>query len=98
MPEATAYSLFNQDANASYQVWYRISGGDALFASVCGSTKNRPALAPKTSYPASELRQELTSNTPPDGLSYRLSRGWRPTILMAIIGLMPRVPGTVAGE
>ncbi len=65
MPEATAYSLFNQDANSSYQVWYRISGGDALFRQRLRVYQEQASPRPQNQLPPpSELRQELTSNTP----------------------------------
>ena len=65
MPEATAYALFSQDATASYQVWYRISGGDALFRQRLRVYQEQASPRPQNQLPPeSTLRQELTSNAP----------------------------------
>jgi hypothetical protein len=65
MPEATAYSVFTTDPGASHQVWYRISGGDALFRQRLRVFKENAGPRPQDQLPPiSELRQELTSNTP----------------------------------
>lgn len=65
MPEATAYSLFTQDANSSHQVWYRISGGDALFRQRLRVYQEQASPRPQNQLPPdTALRHELTSNTP----------------------------------
>ncbi len=65
MPEATAYSLFNQNGNSSYQVWYRISGGDALFRQRLRVYQEQASPRPQNQLPPdAALRQELTSNVP----------------------------------
>ena len=66
MPEATAYSLFTENANSSYQVWYRISGGDALFRQRLRVYQEQASPRPQNQLPPdAALSHELTSNTPP---------------------------------
>ncbi len=65
MPEATAYSVFTTDPATRHQVWYRISGGDALFRQRLRVFLENAAPRPQNQLPpTSALRQELISNTP----------------------------------
>lgn len=65
MPEATAYSVYTTNTTVPHQVWYRISGGDALFRQKLRVYQENAGPRPINQLPPeSELRQELTSNTP----------------------------------
>ncbi|NJL47832.1 MAG: hypothetical protein HC929_10550 [Leptolyngbyaceae cyanobacterium SM2_5_2] len=65
MPKATAYSVFTTEPSTRHQVWYRISGGDALFRQRLRVFKENARPRPQNQLPpTSELRQELTTNTP----------------------------------
>lgn len=65
MPGATAYSLFTTDASSSHQVWYRISGGDALFRQRLRVYRENAGPRPQNELPPDSARQqELLSNTP----------------------------------
>ncbi len=65
MPGATAYSLFTTDMAAAHQVWYRISGGDALFRQRLRVYQENAGPRPQNQLPPDSARQqELLSNTP----------------------------------
>ena len=65
MPGATAYSVYTTNANVPHQVWYRISGGDALFRQRLRVYQENAGPRPQDQLPPeSELRRELTTNAP----------------------------------
>lgn len=65
MPNATAYSVFTTEAATPHQVWYRISGGDALFRQRFRMyQENAGPRPPNQLPPESELRHEITTNAP----------------------------------
>lgn len=65
MPEATAYSIFTTDVTTTHQVWYRISGGDALFRQRLRVYQENADPRPQNQLPPASARlQELISNTP----------------------------------
>jgi hypothetical protein len=65
MPEATAYSVFTTTPESRHQVWYRISGGDALFRQRLQVYQENAAPRPQDQLPPESARkQELLSNTP----------------------------------
>jgi hypothetical protein len=65
MPGATAYSLFTTDASSSHQVWYRISGGDALFRQRLRVYRENAGPRSQNELPPDSARQqEISSNTP----------------------------------
>ncbi|PSN18193.1 hypothetical protein C7271_13840 [filamentous cyanobacterium CCP5] len=64
-PEAIAYMIWTTGTSAPHEVWYRISGGDALFRQRLRVYKeNAPPRAENTLPPESERVQELSSNNP----------------------------------
>jgi hypothetical protein len=76
MPEATAYSVFTTDANTPHQVWYRISGGDALFRQrLRVFTENAPPRPMNQLPPQSELQHEITTNAPTGWFNFPVQRG-----------------------
>lgn len=76
MPEATAYSIFTTEATNPHQVWYRISGGDALFRQRLRVYLENAAPLPQNQLPPdSALVQELTSNTPTDWFTLPVQTG-----------------------
>ena len=65
MPGATAYSVYTTSTTIPHHVWYRISGGDALFRQRLRVYQENAGPRPINQLPPeSELRQELTSNAP----------------------------------
>lgn len=65
MPEATAYSVFTTNPDTPHQVWYRISGGDALFRQRLRVFVENASPRPQNQLPPeSALRQEITTNAP----------------------------------
>lgn len=65
MAGATAYSVFTTDTAASHQVWYRVSGGDALFRQRLRVYQENAGPRPQNQLPPdSARRQELISNEP----------------------------------
>ncbi|WP_035984899.1 hypothetical protein [Leptolyngbya sp. KIOST-1] len=65
MPSATAYSIYTTNRTTPHQVWYRISGGDALFRQRLRVYQENAGPRPINQLPPeSELRQEITTNNP----------------------------------
>jgi hypothetical protein len=65
MTGATAYSVFTTDTASAHQVWYRISGGDALFRQRLRIYQENAGPRPQNQLPPdSARRQELLSNDP----------------------------------
>jgi hypothetical protein len=65
MAGATAYSVHTTNAAVPHQVWYRISGGDALFRQRLRVYQENAAPRPINQLPPeSELRREITTNAP----------------------------------
>lgn len=65
MPTATAYSVYTTSTATAHQVWYRVSGGDALFRQRLRVYQENAGPRPINQLPPdSDLRQELTTNTP----------------------------------
>ncbi|QQE67278.1 hypothetical protein GFS31_39910 [Leptolyngbya sp. BL0902] len=65
MPGATAYSVFTTEATSAHQVWYRVSGGDALFRQRLRVYQENASPRPQNQLPPdSARRQEITSNNP----------------------------------
>lgn len=64
-PEAIAYLIWTVGTSSPHEVWYRISGGDALFRQrLKVYRESAPPRAENTLPPESELVQEIISNTP----------------------------------
>ena len=62
-PTATAYMIWTAGSHNKHEVWYRISGGDALFRQRFRVYKeNAPPRAQNMLPPANKIVQELTSN------------------------------------
>jgi hypothetical protein len=65
MPEATAYSVFTTDPASAHQIWYRISGGDALFRQRLRVYRENAGPRPQNQLPPdTALQQEITTNAP----------------------------------
>lgn len=65
MPGASAYALFTTDATSAHQVWYRISGGDALLRQRLRVYRESAGPRPQNELPPDSTRQqELSSNAP----------------------------------
>lgn len=65
MAGATAYSVYTTNTNVPHQVWYRISGGDALFRQRLRVYQENAGPRPQDQLPPeSELSRELTTNAP----------------------------------
>jgi predicted secreted protein len=65
IPEATAYAIYTNNTAIPHQVWYRISGGDALYRQRLRVYQENAGPRPIDQLPPeSELWQELTSNSP----------------------------------
>jgi hypothetical protein len=65
MAGATAYSVYTTNTAVPHQVWYRISGGDALFRQRLRVYQENAGPRPTNQLPPeSELRQEITTNAP----------------------------------
>ncbi|NJL44901.1 MAG: hypothetical protein HC922_02395 [Leptolyngbyaceae cyanobacterium SM2_3_12] len=65
MPEATAYSIFTTEGATPHQVWYRVSGGDALFRQRLRVYQENAEPRPINQLPPdSELKHEITTNAP----------------------------------
>ena len=65
MPAATAYSVFTTTPDSAHQVWYRISGGDALFRQRLRVYQENAAPRPQNQLPPESARkQELTTRNP----------------------------------
>ncbi len=65
MATATAYSVYITNTAAPHQMWYRISGGDALFRQRLRVYQENAGPRPINQLPPeSELQQEITTNTP----------------------------------
>ncbi|MEB3288811.1 MAG: hypothetical protein VKI82_02785 [Leptolyngbya sp.] len=76
MPEATAYSIFSTDASSAHQVWYRISGGDALFWQRLRVYQEQAGPRPQNQLPPdSLLSQELQSNEPTGWFQFPAATG-----------------------
>ncbi len=76
MTGATAYSLFTTDESSSHQVWYRISGGDALFRQRLRVYRENAAPRPQNELPSDSARQqEITSNAPTDWFMFPAGTG-----------------------
>jgi len=76
MPDATAYSVFTTDDATPHQVWYRISGGDALFRQRLRVFKeNAPPRPVNQLPPLSELEHEITTNAPTEWFAFPVQRG-----------------------
>lgn len=64
-PEAIAYMIWTVGTSSPHEVWYRISGGDALFRQRLKVYKEAaPPRAENTLPPESELVHEIISNSP----------------------------------
>jgi hypothetical protein len=65
MPEATAYVVYTTSAEVPHQVWYRVSGGDALFRQRLQVYMENANPRPTNQLPPeSELRQTIQTNNP----------------------------------
>lgn len=65
MPEASAYSVFTTDGAIPHQVWYRVSGGDALFRQRLRVYREQALPRPQNQLPPESARvQEVLTNTP----------------------------------
>lgn len=65
MPGATAYSVFTTDGAIPHQVWYRVSGGDALFRQRLRVYREPAPPRPQNQLPPESARvQEIMTNTP----------------------------------
>ena len=65
MPSATAYSVYTTNTATPHQVWYRVSGGDALFRQRLRVYQENAGPRPINQLPPeSERRQEITTNNP----------------------------------
>jgi hypothetical protein len=76
MTGATAYSVFTTDTASAHQVWYRISGGDALFRQRLRVYQENAGPRPQNQLPPdSARRQELLSNDPTGWLMFPAATG-----------------------
>jgi hypothetical protein len=65
MPDATAYVVFTTSATEPHQVWYRVSGGDALFRQRLQVFQENAGPRPMNQLPPeTELRQTILTNQP----------------------------------
>ncbi len=65
MPDATAYVVYTTSALEPHQVWYRISGGDALFWQRLQVYQENAGPRPINQLPPeTELRQTIQTNNP----------------------------------
>jgi hypothetical protein len=65
MAAASAYSVFTTDTAAAHQVWYRVTGGDAIFRQRLRVYQENAGPRPQNELPPdSARRQELLSNDP----------------------------------
>jgi hypothetical protein len=65
MPDATAYVVYTTSPEVPHQVWYRVSGGDALFRQRLQVFKENANPRPLNQLPPdSELQQAITTNNP----------------------------------
>lgn len=64
MPEATAYVIYTTSQDTPHQVWYRVSGGDALFRQRLQVFKENAGPRPTNQLPPeSELQQTIQTNS-----------------------------------
>lgn len=76
MAGATAYSVFTTDTASAHQVWYRISGGDALFRQRLRVYQENAGPRPQNQLPPdSARRQELISNEPTGWFMFPAEQG-----------------------
>jgi hypothetical protein len=65
MPEATAYVVYTSSTEMPHQVWYRVSGGDALFRQRLQVFAENAGPRPTNQLPPeSALVQTITTNEP----------------------------------
>jgi hypothetical protein len=65
MPDATAYVVYTTSAEVPHQVWYRVSGGDALFRQRLQVYQENANPRPLNQLPPeSELKQTILTNEP----------------------------------
>lgn len=65
MPDATAYVVYTTSTTEPHQVWYRISGGDALFRQRLQVYQENAGPRPINQLPPeTELRQTILTNNP----------------------------------
>jgi hypothetical protein len=65
MPDATAYVVYTTSTSVPHQVWYRVSGGDALFRQRLQVYQENAGPRPTNQLPPdTELKQTITTNTP----------------------------------
>jgi hypothetical protein len=76
MPAATAYSVYTSNSAVPHQVWYRVSGGDALFRQRLRVYQENAGPRPRNQLPPeTELRQEITTNRPTQWFAFPQERG-----------------------
>jgi len=76
MPEATAYVVYTISQNQPHQVWYRISGGDALFRQRLQVYQENAGPRPTNQLPPdTELKQTITTNAPTGWIAFPVEQG-----------------------